>query len=40
MRKRYRQFLSSALITTENGIVNARPLSIFCASLWRMRVDS
>ena len=26
MRKRYRQFLSSALITTDNGIVNARPL--------------
>ena len=26
MRKRYRQFLSSALITPENGIVNARPV--------------
>ena len=26
MRKRYRQFLSSALITTDNGIVNARPV--------------
>ena len=26
MRKRYRQFLSSALTTTDNGIVNARPL--------------
>ena len=26
MRKRYRQFLSSALITPENRIVNARPV--------------
>ena len=26
MRKRYRQFLSSALITPENGITNARPV--------------
>ena len=27
MRKRYRQFLSSALITPENGILNARPVA-------------
>ena len=26
MRKRYRQFLSSALTTPENEIVNARPV--------------
>ena len=40
MRKRYLQFLSSALVIPANGILNGWPCGICCVALRRTRVDS